>query len=71
MPEVVRLCSYWREHPPLHLLVAAWLGHTAKDELSPEQAAELALYLGPPERIPPYISELMGWAKQIKDRRTL
>jgi hypothetical protein len=26
LPEYYRLCRYWRAHPPLHLMVAAYLG---------------------------------------------
>jgi hypothetical protein len=26
LPEYYRLCRYWRSHPPLHLMVAGYLG---------------------------------------------
>jgi hypothetical protein len=68
MPEVMRLCNYWREHPPLHILLAAWLGYDPKSELTSEQVGELASYLGPTQKPPGYISDLMGWAEKMKAR---
>ncbi len=34
-PDYLRLARYWRRHPPVHLMVAAYLG--VKPPKSPEQ----------------------------------
>ena len=32
LPRFNRLCAYWAKHPPLHLLVGAALGVSARQE---------------------------------------
>ena len=31
LPQVLELTAYWAKHPPVHLLVAAYLGYRRKD----------------------------------------
>ncbi|MDO5058585.1 MAG: hypothetical protein Q4D82_01425 [Neisseria sp.] len=38
LPRLQHLNRYWRQHPPLHILAAAYMGFSAPDEA--EQAAE-------------------------------
>ena len=44
LPEMMDLFRYWRDHPPVHVMVAAWLGVGSKDEAAEptEIEAELA-----------------------------
>lgn len=50
------LCEYWRDHPPLHIMVAAYLGIKSESrkesetsgEMSKEQVAELFALMGKP-----------------------
>jgi hypothetical protein len=32
LPQVEALSKYWRKHPPVHLLVAAFVGYQAPEE---------------------------------------
>jgi hypothetical protein len=36
--DVEELCHYWRRHPPVHLLVAGFVGYRADDASSPTDA---------------------------------
>ena len=31
LPRWQEMARYWRQHPPLHLLMAAWMGYEAED----------------------------------------
>ncbi len=33
--DVRELCEYWAEHPPVHILVAAFVGFKAETEVTP------------------------------------
>jgi hypothetical protein len=42
LPEMMALFRYWRDHPPVHVMVAAWLGVGPRDAAEPtEIEAEL------------------------------
>jgi len=42
LPQFADLCAYWTEHPPLHELVAGYLGYKRKAK---EPAADLGALL--------------------------
>jgi hypothetical protein len=72
MLEVVRLFDYWREHPPMHILLAGYLGskspgHQASS-CKPEDLSQLTRLLGPANKPPPEVNRLVQWAEQMKDR---
>jgi hypothetical protein len=71
MPDVARLMEYWREHPPVHIMVAAWLG------VKPDRVAraspisvplELTALLGRPQRPTKEVSDLVKWAEGMRGR---
>jgi hypothetical protein len=68
MPDVLRLLSYWNRHPPVHVLLAAWL--VPRTDADPHPLAtepdSLAPFLGTPEKPPTHIRELVDWAEQTK-----
>lgn len=44
LPEANRLCAYWRDHPPVHLLVAAALG-VKPEAATSQQTSDLGALL--------------------------
>jgi hypothetical protein len=38
LPQVEELCAYWRLHPPVHVLVAAFIGYEAPKTAEQEWA---------------------------------
>lgn len=51
MPRLAALSKYWHEHPPTHLLVAAYLGYKPKasNVNNPDELAALFGALRPKE----------------------
>jgi hypothetical protein len=39
LPQVYELLGYWEKHPPVHLLVAGYLGYRPKPKIRPASAA--------------------------------
>jgi len=82
MPEVERLFAYWQEHPPVHLLVACYLGYAtppnsrprrlrtlkAPYESTDEALNVLAAYVGAAQSPPAHVTGLMHWAEQLKSK---
>jgi hypothetical protein len=66
MPDVLRLFTYWRDSPPAHELLAAWVGHKP-DRTQPEAemtaTSELAPYFGPAVPPPESVREMVQWAE--------
>jgi hypothetical protein len=68
MPDVLRLLNYWNRHPPVHVLLAAWLVPRPELDLPPPTAEpdSLTPFVGAPEKPPAHIRELVDWAEQKK-----
>ncbi len=41
LPQFYELCAYWTEHPPLHELVAGYLGYRRKPSQTPADLGAL------------------------------
>ena len=64
----MRLCTYWREHPPLHVLLAGYVGYKPSKrtpEIASGDMAQLTRMLGPAAQPPERVKELMRWAEQM------
>ncbi len=46
LPQVLELTAYWHSHPPVHLLLAAWLQYKPKASTTGAVDALLALAPG-------------------------
>lgn len=46
LPEANELCAYWRDHPPVHILVAAYLGIKPKSTASPPPQSNIGTLIG-------------------------
>jgi hypothetical protein len=71
MPDVIRLCTYWREHPPVHIVLAGYVGYKPSQrshEMDAEHSGKLAVWFGPPARPPQHVRELVDWAEALKDK---
>jgi hypothetical protein len=70
MPDVIRLLRYWSKHPPSHILMAAWLGvgNTDASCRPVTESNALTPFLGPPEKPPVHIRDLVEWTELTKNR---
>ena len=69
MPEVERLFEYWRQSPPTHEMVAAYLGYKPPikaSEITDREVMELAQLFGAPGKPTTYTQEMVQWAEQMK-----
>lgn len=37
LPRVQSLSAYWQQHPPMHILLAAYVGYQAPEQIAPEE----------------------------------
>jgi hypothetical protein len=68
MQDVIRLMSYWSKHPPLHILLAAWLDPANTNNLQQPvtEPNSLQPFLGSPEKPPAHIRDLVEWTERTK-----
>jgi hypothetical protein len=67
----MRLSGYWQEHPPLHILLAGYLGYKPgqrPQELSGEEIGQLSAWFGAPQKPPAHVAELVRWAEEMKQK---
>jgi hypothetical protein len=71
MPDVIRLCAYWQQHPPPHVVLAGYLGYKPaqrSSEIGAAASGKLAAWLGAPVSPPQYVRELVAWAEGQRDK---
>ncbi|HTS92235.1 MAG TPA: hypothetical protein VMG55_09565 [Stellaceae bacterium] len=47
LPDFYELCEYWKEHPPMHLMVAAYAGIGKTSPRSTGDLGDLLRMMGP------------------------
>ena len=52
LPQVNELMAYWKDHPPLHELAAAWIGYRRKPTAQVLPFAKISPTLGAVEAVP-------------------
>ena len=72
LPDAWELLEYWNEWPPEHMLLRGFTGYKPPSnpgcELGTEEVASLTGMLGPAERPPQHINELVEWAEKMKEK---
>jgi hypothetical protein len=73
LPDAWELLEYWNEWPPEHMLLRGFTGYKPPPtkpgrELATEEVTSLTGMLGPAERPPQHINELVEWAEGVKGK---
>ena len=74
LPDAWELLEYWNEWPPEHMLLRGFTGYKppvprgGSRELGTEEVTSLTGMLGPAERPPQHIHDLVEWAEKMKEK---
>lgn len=68
LPDAWDQVDYWNEWPPEHVLLRGFTGYKPEKSTKEEDASDLSALMGPAQKPPQYILEMVRWAEEQKGK---